>query len=78
MKYLEFLIGIKRKGLTRVNSYFMTEVSMFHLKLNKDKTEFVVLLSKQNVKKTENRLIKAGSSPSPYNFLTELWHCIVI
>jgi len=32
------------------------------LKLNKDKTEFIVFLSKQHVKKTENLCIKEGSS----------------
>jgi len=32
------------------------------LKLKKDKTKFTVFLSKQHVKKTENLLIKVGSS----------------
>ena len=32
------------------------------LKLNKDKTKFIVFSSKQNVKETENRRIKIGSS----------------
>ena len=32
------------------------------LKLNKDKTEFIVFSSKQHVKKTENLCIKVGSS----------------
>ncbi|KAK2141254.1 hypothetical protein LSH36_1134g02005 [Paralvinella palmiformis] len=33
-----------------------------NLNLNKDKTEFIVSLSKQHVKNTENLIIKVGSS----------------
>ena len=37
------------------------------LKLNKDKTEFIVFSSKQHVKKTENLRIKVGSSYINYS-----------
>ena len=37
------------------------------LKLNKDKTEFIVFSSKQHVKKTENLRIKIGSSYITYS-----------